>query len=236
MNVRPFTEADAPIVAEHINRDEELFYNRPGRVTADEILRYLPWNDEAWVWEDSARVVGSATFSVQGEGGSVRGVVGEKDRGIGTAILERGEKFARAKGAKKIITGAAEPDELAEERTTPELPDGLLPDDVRDGEHDDERGPMWFVVRAGDEFAAVTRNEVSAGRGYAGAIGVRPAWRGKGLAKALLYRTFAEFWRRGTTRVTLDADAQNETGAVALYERVGVHVETCGVAYEKVLA
>ena len=43
----------------------------------------------------------------------------------------------------------------------------------------------------------------------------------------------AEFWRRGTTRVTLDVDSENATGAVALYERVGMHVEACGVAFEK---
>ncbi len=106
----------------------------------------------------------------------------------------------------------------------------------RQGQHRDEHGPIWFVVRDGDELAAVTRNDAQvAGGGYVGAIGVRPAWRGQGLAKALLYRTFAEFWRRGTTRVTLDVDAQNETGAVALYERVGMHVESCGVAFEKLL-
>jgi mycothiol synthase len=104
----------------------------------------------------------------------------------------------------------------------------------RQGQHRDEHGPIWFVVRDGDELAAVTRNDVNvAGAGYVGAIGVRPAWRGQGLAKALLQRTFAEFWRRGTTRVTLDVDAQNETGAVRLYERVGMVVETCGVAFER---
>jgi len=104
----------------------------------------------------------------------------------------------------------------------------------RQGQHRDEHGPIWFVVRDGDELAAVTRNDVNvAGAGYVGAIGVRPAWRGRGLAKALLQQTFAEFWRRGTTRVTLDVDAQNETGAVRLYERVGMVVETCGVAFEK---
>ncbi len=106
----------------------------------------------------------------------------------------------------------------------------------RQGQHRDEAGPIWFVVRDGDELAAVTRNDLSlAGGGYVGAIGVRPAWRGQGLAKALLQRTFAEFWRRGTTRVTLDVDSQNETGAVALYERVGMRVDSCGVAFEKPL-
>jgi mycothiol synthase len=106
----------------------------------------------------------------------------------------------------------------------------------RQGQHRDEHGPIWFVVRDGDELAAVTRNDLAlAGGGYVGAIGVRPAWRGRGLAKALLKRTFAEFWSRGTKRVGLDVDTQNATGAVALYERVGMHVEACGVAFEKAL-
>jgi hypothetical protein len=47
------------------------------------------------------------------------------------------------------------------------------------------------------------------------------------------FPALAEFWRRGTTRVTLDVDSQNETGAVALYECVGMHVEACAVAFEK---
>jgi hypothetical protein len=33
--------------------------------------------------------------------------------------------------------------------------------------------------------------------------------------------------------VTLDCDSQSETGAVRLYEHVGMHVEACGVAFEK---
>ena len=39
----------------------------------------------------------------------------------------------------------------------------------------------------------------------------------------------------GDVRVTLDVDSQNATGAVALYERVGMRVDTCGVAFEKTL-
>lgn len=105
----------------------------------------------------------------------------------------------------------------------------------RRGQHRDEYGPLWFVVRDGGELAAVTRNDPEVdGGGYVGAIGVRPAWRGKGLAKVLLHRSFLEFWRRGKRRVTLDVDSQNETGATHLYERVGMHVESCNVAVEKV--
>jgi mycothiol synthase len=290
MKIRPFTDDDAPVVAALISAEEERFYGRPGRITGADILMWLQWSKEAWVWEEDDRVVASATYGVYGDAGNIRGIVADKGRGLGTEIVERGEAFARAEGTKKIFAAAPEPDtaaralfesrgyrevrrfysmaiELTEEPAAPVVPDGLVVDELHDheyeafyealsesfaehwewhpdpydewlerrqGQHRDEQGPVWFVVRDGDELAAVTRNDADvAGGGYVGAIGVRPAWRGKGLGKALLYRTFAEFWRRGTTRVTLDVDSQNATGAVALYERVGMHVDSCGVAFEK---
>ena len=292
MNIRPFVADDAPAVAALISAEEERFYGRPGRLTGADILMYLHWSKETWVWEDDGRVVASASYGVHGQAGNIRGIVADKGRGLGTEIVERGEAFARTEGVQKIHAGAPEPDaaaralfeahgyrevrrfyemaiELTEEPTEPVLPAGLVVDELRDdeykafyealnesfaehwewhpmpfaewlelrqGQHRDERGPVWFVARDGDQLAAVTRNDADvAGGGYVGAIGVRPAWRGKGLAKALLQRTFADFWRRGTTRVTLDVDSQNATGAVALYERVGMHVDTCGVAFEKAL-
>ena len=39
---------------------------------------------------------------------------------------------------------------------------------------------VWFVIRDGDEIAAVCRNDAHEARGYVGALGVRPAWRGRG--------------------------------------------------------
>jgi mycothiol synthase len=292
MKIRPFEDADAPAVAALVSAEEELLYNRPGRVTGADILLFREHGKEAWVWEEDGRIAASATFGVHGDVADIRGFVAAKGRGLGTEILDRGEAFARAEGVEKVITAAAEPDaaaralfesrgyrevrrfyemaiELAEEPSEPVLPAGLVLDELHDdeyrafydalneafaehwewhpqpfdewlerrrGQHRDDDGPIWFVVRDGDELAAVTRNDLDlAGGGYVGAIGVRPAWRGKGLGKALLQRTFAEFWRRGTTRVTLDVDAQNTTGAVALYERVGMHVDACGVAFEKAL-
>ena len=290
MNVRPFTDDDAPIVAALISAEEERFYGRPGRLTGADILMYQHYSKESWVWEEDGRMVASASYGVHGDAANTRGIVADKGRGLGTEIVERGEAFARAEGATKILAGAPEPDtaarelfeshgyrevrrfyemaiELTEAPVEPVLPEGLVVDvlqddeypafyaalgeafadhwewhptpyeewiELRQGQHRDEHGPVWFVVRDGEELAAVTRNDADvAGGGYVGAIGVRPAWRGQGLAKALLYRTFAEFWRRGTTRVTLDVDTQNETGAVELYERVGMHVDACGVAFEK---
>jgi mycothiol synthase len=109
--------------------------------------------------------------------------------------------------------------------------------EMRRGQHHDDAGPLWFVVRDGDEVVAVARNEAYVnGGGYVGALGVRRPWRGRGLAKALLHHTFAEFHRRGETRVTLGVDAESPTGATHLYERVGMSVESSMVVYEKVPA
>jgi len=106
--------------------------------------------------------------------------------------------------------------------------------ELRRGQDRDAHGPLWFVVRDGGELAAVVRNEARPKSGYVGLLGVRRPWRGRGLAKALLYRTFAEFWRRGTPRVTLGVDADSPTGATKLYEGVGMTVELTNVVFEKV--
>lgn len=96
---------------------------------------------------------------------------------------------------------------------------------------------LWFLIRDGDEIVAATRNEANRnGGGHIGNLGVRRPWRGKGYAKALLLRSFREFWDRGTRRVTLGVDAESPTGATHLYERVGMHVEAQNVVWEKALA
>jgi ribosomal protein S18 acetylase RimI-like enzyme len=96
---------------------------------------------------------------------------------------------------------------------------------------------LWFLVRDGEEIAGVIRNDPERnGGGYVGAIGVQRAWREKGVGRALLLRTFAEFYSRGVSRVTLGVDAQNQTGATKLYESVGMTTENAAVVYEKALA
>jgi mycothiol synthase len=96
---------------------------------------------------------------------------------------------------------------------------------------------LWFLVRDGEEVAATIRNDPERnGGGYVGALGVARPWRGKGLARALLQRTFAEFYSRGTTRVTLGVDAESPTGATHLYQSVGMTIENAAVVYEKALA
>ena len=95
---------------------------------------------------------------------------------------------------------------------------------------------LWFLIRDGDEVAAIARNELRGGGGYVGSLGVRPAWRGRGYGRALLLHSFREFRRRGMARATLGVDAANPTGATHLYESVGMHVDLEAIVWEKALA
>ena len=52
MNVRPFVDDDAPVVAALISADEERFYGRPGRLTGADILMFLQYSKETWIWEE----------------------------------------------------------------------------------------------------------------------------------------------------------------------------------------
>jgi ribosomal protein S18 acetylase RimI-like enzyme len=66
-------------------------------------------------------------------------------------------------------------------------------------------------------------------------LGVRPAWRRRGVALALLHHTFSEFRRRGFAAAELDVDSESLTGALRVYERAGMHVIRQELSYEKVL-
>lgn len=93
---------------------------------------------------------------------------------------------------------------------------------------------LWFIVREGEEIAAVARCDPKReGGGWVGALGVRKPWRKRGLGLALLQHTFVEFHRRGESHVGLGVDTQNATGATRLYERAGMRVINEDVVYEK---
>ncbi|HEY6017395.1 MAG TPA: GNAT family N-acetyltransferase [Gaiellaceae bacterium] len=94
---------------------------------------------------------------------------------------------------------------------------------------------LWQVVKDGDEVAAAALCDIRFGAGWVGSLGTRAAWRGRGLGTALLLAAFREFHRRGETRVALGVDSENPTGAVRLYERIGMQVVWCADVYEKAL-
>ena len=94
---------------------------------------------------------------------------------------------------------------------------------------------LWVVARDGDQIVAASLNDWKrhGDWGWVGVLGVRRAWRRRGVANALLKRSFAEFFRRGERRVALQVDAQSPTGATRLYERAGMRVLYEVAVYEK---
>ena len=73
------------------------------------------------------------------------------------------------------------------------------------------------------------------GIGWIRTLGVRRAWRKRGLGEALLLHSFGEFYKRGTKTIGLGVDAENPTGATRLYQKAGMHVASEYVTYEKEL-
>ena len=87
---------------------------------------------------------------------------------------------------------------------------------------------LWRVSWDGDEIAGLCINDPRRGEdetvGWVEVLAVRRPWRRRGLGEALLRDAFVAFAERGKRAAGLDVDAENTTGAVALYERVGMHI------------
>ena len=83
---------------------------------------------------------------------------------------------------------------------------------------------LWLVARADCEVTASIIGVVRGDDGWISLLGVRAPYRGRGMAAALLRRAFSLFAARGIRRVLLAVDADNPTGATALYESVGMRV------------
>jgi GNAT superfamily N-acetyltransferase len=92
----------------------------------------------------------------------------------------------------------------------------------------------WFTVREGERMVAAIRNVPARNGGvYIASLGVRRGWRGRGLAKALLWHTFARAWQAGLPRITLGVDASSPTGATELYRGVGMTTERETAVWER---
>ena len=92
---------------------------------------------------------------------------------------------------------------------------------------------LWLLATDGDEAVGALTGVVWGDRGWVGELGVLAPWRGRGIASALLRRAFAAFASRGLPRVMLNVDSENSTGAVRLYEGVGMRTARAWHVYEK---
>lgn len=95
---------------------------------------------------------------------------------------------------------------------------------------------LWWIAELdGVPLGAMIMNDSLAdnGAGYVHYIGVLRDGRGRGVAKALLYKGFEVNQERGRSTVKLFVDAESPTGATALYESVGMTRELATLDWQK---
>jgi ribosomal protein S18 acetylase RimI-like enzyme len=98
---------------------------------------------------------------------------------------------------------------------------------------------LWFLAMDGDQavglgLCAVYDSE-DRELGHVTSLGVLRSHRKRGIGEALLRHAFGEYFRRGYKGVTLGVDAENLTGALRLYKKVGMSVHRQFENYEKEL-
>ncbi|MEJ5309229.1 MAG: GNAT family N-acetyltransferase [Anaerolineae bacterium] len=98
---------------------------------------------------------------------------------------------------------------------------------------------VWFVAVEGDQIVGMSlcspKMIEDPDMAWVNILGVRRAWRRRGVALALLHHTFGEFYRRGKRRVGLGVDASSLTGALDLYKKAGMQPVRQYANFEKEL-
>ncbi|MEM7114077.1 MAG: GNAT family N-acetyltransferase [Chloroflexota bacterium] len=84
------------------------------------------------------------------------------------------------------------------------------------------RGDLSFLIMHDSQIVGFSVNWVQQDKtGWIEAIGVRPNWRGQGIAAVLMERSLNAFVNEGLSQAMLDVDTQNPSGALRLYEKMG---------------
>jgi len=98
---------------------------------------------------------------------------------------------------------------------------------------------LWQLAWHGAELAGALIAETGADgdptEGHVSNIGVRRAYRRRGIGEALLRTSFVQFHERGCRGVALEVDTESITGATRLYERLGMTAEPRFSQWEKEL-
>ena len=256
---RAASPADVAAVVELLRAHELADH---GRVTADwdEIVRFV-WRDPTFDIQEDGWIVDRLIARARGRGArSLRHLVYRNDDAHRTAVLERGFRRVRsdwtmhreiapdgpdaaAPDGIRFATLAEHPDQLGLYRADQEAfaeHFGFSPESFevwrqRRFDADDDRS-RWLLALEGDQIVAFLCEVVGGEVAQVAALGTRQRWRGRGIGSALLRRAFAEMARAGHREVTLWVDAQNETGAVGLYERVGMRPVVVDDTYQLELA
>lgn len=109
---------------------------------------------------------------------------------------------------------------------------------------DPRHDPTLFVVAwEGEELAGLVINVIDPAdtarkgsvRGLLDGVGVRRAWRRRGLARALIVHSLRLLRERGATSAFLGVDAENPNRAMTLYEGCGFRTASSETAWRKPL-
>lgn len=96
---------------------------------------------------------------------------------------------------------------------------------------------LWLVAVTGESIAGLCLarpwGSERPGAAWIDTVGVREAWRGRGLARAMLAEMFGRLRASGFAEVELEVDAENTSNAVALYERVGMSARKTYLIHHK---
>jgi mycothiol synthase len=102
---------------------------------------------------------------------------------------------------------------------------------------------LWVVAFDGDEIAGGVvnivdpeENEATGNRrGYVEAVFTRPAWRRRGLARALVAESLVRLRDRGMTSALLGVDGANPNQAMTLYEDIGFEIAATELEWRRPL-
>ena len=102
---------------------------------------------------------------------------------------------------------------------------------------------LWQVAWDDEDVAGSVLTSISpeenarlgVNRAWLDHVSVRRPWRKRGLAASLIASTLRLLRERGVEQAALGVDAENPTGALRLYERLGFRVHREGVGYRKAL-
>jgi ribosomal protein S18 acetylase RimI-like enzyme len=96
---------------------------------------------------------------------------------------------------------------------------------------------LWFLACEGNAVAGVALNMFAkeTNTGWVDHLSVKPAWRKRGIGKALLLHSIAEFYQRGVQHIKLSVDSKSLTNAPRLYESVGMKTVQQYHIYRKII-
>ena len=101
---------------------------------------------------------------------------------------------------------------------------------------------LWVVAWEGDEIVGQVLNridsaneEIGIKRGWISSVGVRRAWRRRGVARAMTAESLRRLRDAGMTSAGLGVDAENANGALGVYAAAGFSVVRTERVYRKPL-